>query len=114
MAGHSSSSPFLGPPFPPKARSTSPEPGDSTRRGSEPESHTGGTSSLYHSTDVVQLRQLHPELDILDRLGPDTCLIVSEPLRDLPGAWNEVPDGSWGFVRRGKQEIHPFEPVRGG
>ena len=77
-------------------------------------SSEGNTSSLYHSTDVGQLRQLHPELDVLDRLGPDARLIVSEPLRDLPGAWNEVPDGSWGFVRRGKQEIHPFEPVGGG
>ncbi|TQM43893.1 glutamine amidotransferase [Pseudonocardia cypriaca] len=77
-------------------------------------SSEGNTSSLYHSTDVAQLRQLYPELDILDRLGPDTRLIVSEPLRDLPGAWKEVPDGSWGLVRRGKQEIHPFEPVQGG
>jgi predicted glutamine amidotransferase len=72
------------------------------------------TSSLYFSTDVAQVRQLYPELEVLDRVGPDARLIVSEPLRDLPGAWNEVPDGSWGFVRRGKGEIHPFEPVASG
>ena len=60
------------------------------------------TSSLYYSTDVSQVRRLYPELDVLDRLGADTRFIVSEPLRDLPGAWNEVPEGSWALVRRGE------------
>ena len=69
------------------------------------------TSSLYYSTDVSQVRQLYPEVDELDRLGDDTRFIVSEPLRDLPGAWNEVPEGSWALVRRGFQDIHPFEPT---
>ena len=69
------------------------------------------TSSLYFSTDVRQLRQLHPELEVLNELSVDTRFVVSEPLRDLPGAWSEVPDGSWGRVRRGEQEIQPFTPV---
>ncbi len=69
------------------------------------------TSSLYFSTDVAQLRQLHPDLEVLDRLGSETRLIVSEPLRDLPGAWNEVPEGSWGVVRPGDDEIQPFLPL---
>jgi len=69
------------------------------------------TSSLYYSTDTEQVRQLHPELDVLDQLGPDARFVVSEPLRDLSGAWNEVPEGSWGLVRRGSHETHPFQPV---
>jgi predicted glutamine amidotransferase len=69
------------------------------------------TSSLYYSTEISQLRRLYPELEVLDGLGTDTRLIVSEPLRDLPGAWNEVPEGSWGFVRRGEHDIQPFQPV---
>ncbi len=69
------------------------------------------TSSLYYSTDVSQVRRLYPEVDDLDRLGDDTRFIVSEPLRDLPGAWNEVPEGSWALVRRGFQDIQPFEPM---
>jgi glutamine amidotransferase len=69
------------------------------------------TSSLYHSTDVAQLRQLYPELEVLQDVGDGSCLVVSEPLRDLPGAWNEVPEGSWALVRRGVKEIQPFEPV---
>jgi predicted glutamine amidotransferase len=71
------------------------------------------TSTLYYSTDVSQLRQLYPELSVLNELGVDTRFIVSEPLRDLPGAWQEVPEGTWGLVRRGEHEIHPFQPVAG-
>jgi len=69
------------------------------------------TSSLYYSTDVTQLRQLYPELEFLDRLGADTRFIVSEPLRDLPGAWNEVPEASWALVRRGEHHTQPFRPT---
>ena len=69
------------------------------------------TSSLYYSTDVTQLRQLHPDLEILTKLGAESRLIVSEPLRDLPGAWNEIPEGSWGVVRPGADEIQPFLPL---
>ena len=69
------------------------------------------TSSLFYSTDVAQLRQLHPELPVLGRLGNDTRFIVSEPLRALPGAWNEVPEGSWALVRPGEQQIQPFQPA---
>src|SRR3954464_15732661 len=32
------------------------------------------TSSLYYSADVSQVRRLYPELDVLDRVGPDTRL----------------------------------------
>src|SRR6476646_5016264 len=69
------------------------------------------TSSLYFSTDVTQLRQLHPDLEVLDKLGAEARLIVSEPLRDLPGAWNEVPESSWGVVRPGDDEIQSFRPL---
>ena len=69
------------------------------------------TSSLYYSTDVSQVRRLYPEVAELEQLGPDTRFIVSEPLRNLPGAWNEVPDGSWARVRGVEHEIQPFEPI---
>src|SRR5438093_729682 len=38
--------------------------------------------SLFYSTSVPNLRQLHPELDILALLSDESRLIVSEPLRD--------------------------------
>ena len=62
-------------------------------------------------TDVARVRELCPELDTLDRLGPDTRFLVSEPLRDLPGAWNEVLEGSWALVRRGEQDTQQFTPT---
>ena len=67
--------------------------------------------SLFYSTDVPTVRQLHPELAILNYLSDEARLIVSEPLRDLPGAWNEVPESSYGVVQPGDDELHPFTPT---
>ncbi|TMQ91409.1 class II glutamine amidotransferase [Actinomadura soli] len=69
------------------------------------------TRSLYYSTDVVQLRELYPELEVLRELGDATRFVVSEPLRDLQGLWNEVPESSWGVIGPGRQEIRPLSPL---
>jgi glutamine amidotransferase len=66
--------------------------------------------SLFYSTDVPTLRLLHPELEVLAKVDDASRLIVSEPLRDLPGAWNEVPESSYGIVQTGQDELHPFTP----
>jgi len=66
--------------------------------------------SLFYSTDVPTLRLLHPALDVLAKVDDASRLIVSEPLRDLPGAWNEVPESSYGIVQTGQDELHPFTP----
>jgi predicted glutamine amidotransferase len=67
--------------------------------------------SLFYSTDIRTIRELHPELHDLYELSDETRLIVSEPLRDLPGAWNEVPESSYGIVQEGQDELRPFSPV---
>jgi glutamine amidotransferase len=77
-------------------------------------SSVGRSRSLFFSTDVTQLQQLHPELEVLGRIGREARLVVSEPLRDLEGAWNEVPEGSCGIVRPGDDTIVPFTPRRSG
>jgi hypothetical protein len=41
----------------------------------------------------------------------DGSRIVSEPLGDLAGAWNEVPESSYEVVHEGDDELHPFRPV---
>jgi glutamine amidotransferase len=66
--------------------------------------------SLFYSTAVPTIRELHPELEILAFVSDESRLIVSEPLRDLPGAWNEVPESSYGIVQPGQDELHPFKP----
>ena len=66
--------------------------------------------SLYYSTDVRALRALHPDRPRLQEVSEETRIIVSEPLVDLPGAWNEVPESSYGVVQEGEDELHPFQP----
>jgi predicted glutamine amidotransferase len=73
-------------------------------------SSEGASRSLYYSTDVPTLRTLHPEVEVLSMLGDESRLIVSEPIRDLPGAWNEVPESSYGLVQAGQDELLPFTP----
>jgi predicted glutamine amidotransferase len=59
---------------------------------------------------VRALRALHPDRPRLQEVSDETRIIVSEPLVDLPGAWNEVPESSYGVVQEGEDELHPFQP----
>jgi predicted glutamine amidotransferase len=74
-------------------------------------SSEGQSRSLFYSTEVATLRRLHPEVEILRGLGEETRLVVSEPLGDLVGAWNEVPESSAGVIRPGTDEMRPFQPI---
>ncbi len=74
-------------------------------------SSEGKSRSLFYSTKVSTLRELYPDLEVLAEVDDESRLIVSEPLRDLPGAWNEVPEASYGIVQPGQDELHPFRPA---
>jgi glutamine amidotransferase len=74
-------------------------------------SSEGKSRSLFFSTDVRTLRALYPENELLRDLGDESRLVVSEPLGDLPGAWNEVPESSYGVIQPGQDEMHPFAPT---
>jgi glutamine amidotransferase len=75
-------------------------------------SSEGKSRSLFFSTDVRTLRALYPENELLRGVGDESRLVVSEPLGDeLPGAWNEVPEGSYGVIQPGQDELHPFTPT---
>ncbi|MFI6437386.1 class II glutamine amidotransferase [Streptomyces sp. NPDC050759] len=73
-------------------------------------SSQGASRSLFYSTRVDTLRELHPDMTFLREVSDETRLIVSEPLGDLPGAWNEVPESSYGVVGPGADELHRFVP----
>jgi len=73
-------------------------------------SSEGKSRTLYYSTDVRTIRKLYPERTRLQELSDESRLIVSEPLGDLPGVWNEVPDSSYGIIQDGDDEMHPFRP----
>jgi predicted glutamine amidotransferase len=75
-------------------------------------SSEGKSRSLYYSADMRSVREMYPERPRLQEASDETRIIVSEPLVDLPGAWNEVPESSYGVVRDGEDELHEFRPLR--
>jgi len=74
-------------------------------------SSEGRSRTLFYSTRVDTLREQHPEVEVLRQLSDESRLVVSEPLGDLKGAWNEVPESSYGVVQAGQDELLPFRPV---
>jgi predicted glutamine amidotransferase len=73
-------------------------------------SSEGRSRSLFYSTKMHTLRQLYPDNRAFREVSEETRLVVSEPLGDLAGAWNEVPESSYGVVHHGHDELHPFRP----
>jgi predicted glutamine amidotransferase len=73
-------------------------------------SSEGKSRSLFFSTDVRALRAMYPENELLREVDEESRLVVSEPLGELAGAWNEVPESSWGVIQPGQDELHPFVP----
>ncbi len=73
-------------------------------------SSEGKSRTLFYSTRVDTLREQHPEVEVLRELSDESRLVVSEPLGDLKGAWNEVPESHYGVVQAGEDELRPFTP----
>jgi len=62
---------------------------------------------------VEALHRLYPDIARVTLMKPGDRLIVSEPVADLPGAWEEIPPGSAVVAHRGGElEHHLFQPVR--
>ena len=66
--------------------------------------------SLFYTTDVPRLRKLHPEIKLLEQFSDNARLIASEPLGEVSGVWNEVPESTYGHVGPDHAELLPFEP----
>jgi glutamine amidotransferase len=73
-------------------------------------SSEGKSRSLFFSTAVHTLKEQYPDNPTLHQLSDESRLIVSEPLGDLKGAWNEVPESSYCVVQPGQDELRPFSP----
>jgi glutamine amidotransferase len=73
-------------------------------------SSRGNARTLFFSRDIRTLRELYPDRAILRDLSDDARIIVSEPIGDLPGAWHEVPEATYGVVGEGQHELRPFRP----
>jgi predicted glutamine amidotransferase len=64
--------------------------------------------SLWFSTRMDALKAMYPESEELAALSDETRVVVSEPLGDLPGVWNEVPESHVGIVQPGEDELRPL------
>ena len=79
-------------------------------------SSEGDSRSLFYSTKVDTLELMYPDSDtmreVVATVGVDARMVVSEPLGDeLPGAWNAVPERSWGVVQPGQDDLRSFTPT---
>ena len=67
-------------------------------------------NSLFVTADAAAVRALYPEDERFHALGDEARAVVSEPLGDLPGIWNEIPAGSAIVVQPGVDEQVAFAP----
>jgi predicted glutamine amidotransferase len=72
----------------------------------------GKSRSLFVSCDAAAIRRLHPENERLQRLLDEDRVVVSEPLSDLPGVWEGIPESTVLVVQPGDDEQLPFRPSR--
>jgi predicted glutamine amidotransferase len=77
-------------------------------------SSNGKPGSLYFSTDARKLKAQHPCIKELQVLSDEARAIISEPLRELVGAWNAVPESSIGIVQPGPEDLYMLTPYRPG
>ncbi|PPL18765.1 class II glutamine amidotransferase [Microterricola pindariensis] len=71
-------------------------------------SSQGRTRTLFHSVDVDTVREMYPGAERLKLFGSRARLIVSEPLNNLPGVFNEVPESTVAVVDASGYHHEPF------
>ena len=71
---------------------------------------SSGSPVQLTNCHVSTLRHQHPDNPVLHQLSDESRVVVSEPLGDLAGAWNEVPESSYGVIQDGRDELRPFAP----
>jgi len=73
-------------------------------------SSVGKSRTLFFSTAVTSLRLMYPENEVFQKISDETRIVVSEPLGELLGAWNPVPESSFGIVQKGEDVLGRFVP----
>jgi predicted glutamine amidotransferase len=71
----------------------------------------GRSRTLFHSTSFRHLHELYPNDQRIAAVGDDAFMVVSEPLVDLPGAWESIPEGSAIVARGSDIEQRAFVPA---
>ncbi|CAG9179515.1 class II glutamine amidotransferase [Cupriavidus respiraculi] len=73
-------------------------------------SSEGASRSLFHSTSFRQLRALYPEDPRILAAGDDAFLVLSEPLIDVQGVWEEIPEATILMAKGSDIQSHRFVP----
>jgi hypothetical protein len=71
-------------------------------------SSEGRSRSLFFSRDAGTVKRQYLERPALQQLSDDARFVISEPIGDLPGAWVELPEATYGVVGRGGDQLLPF------
>jgi predicted glutamine amidotransferase len=70
----------------------------------------GVPRTLFVSSEADTVRKLYPDDARLSRVHDDDRVVVSEPMSELPGLWNEIPASTVLIVQPGPDEQRPFHP----
>lgn len=73
-------------------------------------SSESASRSLFHSTSFRQLRALYPDDPRIIAAGDDAFLVLSEPLIDVQGVWEEIPEATVLVARAGQIDRQRFVP----
>jgi glutamine amidotransferase len=73
-------------------------------------SSEGKSRSLFHSTSFRHLHELYPADERIKTAGENAFLVLSEPLADLPGWWEEIPESTAVVARGGEIGQYEFKP----
>ena len=68
--------------------------------------------TLFVSAEASAIRTLYPENEQLQRFRDEDRIVVSEPIADLEGVWDEIPESTVLIVQPGPDEQRPFTPSR--
>jgi predicted glutamine amidotransferase len=74
-------------------------------------SSMGRSRSLFHSTDIADLKRMYPDAERLSLFSDDAHIIVSEPINDLPGAFREVPEATYAVLDPDGYRHEAFAPL---
>ncbi|GAB3143244.1 hypothetical protein [Microbispora hainanensis] len=66
---------------------------------------------ISHSSSARCIQRLHPEVFTLMELSEGAQVVVSEPLRDLPGMWFEVPEATYTVIEGRTLKMYPFKQI---
>lgn len=84
--------------------------GDGTNLWAVRFSTIGEPRTLYASRDYDTVAALYPKLPALGELSRESRVIVSEPVNDLEGIWEEIPPSSFVHAYDGQLIVEPFAP----